>query len=96
MSNSLAEEKSPRIASYTVPRDIWLLCGLIVVAAVCLRFVPRGGLHQAAEVAFFVTAVVNLLNFVIPLATPKSILGGAKLKSLVLALFALTAWISNY
>lgn len=94
MSHSTEAEKPSRIVSYKVPAETWVLCTLILVAAVSLRFVADSELRQIAEIALFVLTLVNALNFFIPLATPNSILGGAKLKTLVLAAFALIGLIS--
>lgn len=94
MPNSPPTEKPARIVSYKVPAETWVLCALILVATACLRFLADNNLRQIAEIALFVLALVNALNFFIPLATPKSILGGAKLKTLVLAAFALIGLVS--
>lgn len=94
MSHSTVTGKSSRIVSYKVPAETWLLCTLILVAAVSLRFVADGDQRQIAEIGLFVLTLVNALNFFISLATPNSILGGAKLKTLVIAAFALIGLIS--
>ena len=94
MSDPAVTGKPSRIVSYKVPVETWVLCALILVAAIGLRFFVDDSLRQIAEIALFVLALVNALNFFIPLATPKSILGGAKLKTLVLAAFALIGLIS--
>jgi hypothetical protein len=94
MSHTPKAEKSARIVSYKVPAETWVLCALILVAAAGLRFFVDSNLRQVVEIALFALALVNALNFFIPLATPRSILGGAKLKTLVLATFALIGLIS--
>ncbi|MEY4735699.1 MAG: hypothetical protein RL302_18 [Pseudomonadota bacterium] len=94
MSPSTVSGKPSRIVSYKVPAETWVLCALILVAAGGLRFVADSDQRQIAEIGLFVLTLVNALNFFIPLATPNSILGGAKLKTLVLAAFALIGLIS--
>lgn len=94
MSHSPQTEKSARIASFKVPVETWVLCALILGAAGGLHYFADGDLRQIAEISLFVLTLVNALNFFIPLATPNSILGGAKLKTLVLAAFALIGLIS--
>lgn len=94
MPHSPQTEKSARIVSYKVPAETWVLCALILGAAGSLHFFADSELRQIAEISLFVLTLVNALNFFIPLATPNSILGGAKLKTLVLAAFALIGLIS--
>jgi hypothetical protein len=94
MSHSTVTGKSSRIVSYKVPAETWVLCTLILVAAAGLRFAADSDQRKIAEIALFVLTLVNALNFFIPLVTPNSILGGAKLKTLVLAAFALIGLMS--
>jgi hypothetical protein len=94
MSKPPTTETSPRIASYKVSAGTWALGAVILGAAALVRLIDDTNLRQIAGLAIFAVFLINALNFVIPLAKPNSILGGAKLKTLALALFALLGWVS--
>lgn len=89
MSKSETKLNNPRISSYQVPRETWLLAVLIGVAALSLRFIENDKLHQAAQLLLFVVFAINAFNFLIPFLAPNSVLGGAKFKAFVLAAVAL-------
>jgi hypothetical protein len=89
MSKTEIKVHNPRISSYKVPRETWLLAILIGIAATSLRFISNDKLHQAAQLTLFVVFAINAFNFIIPFIAPNSVLGGAKFKALVLAAVAL-------
>jgi hypothetical protein len=92
MHASEPTKKNPRIASYKVPVASWILCIFIFGLAACVRMISEGTIHQVGEFAIFAMFVVNTINFLVPLLKPNSMLGGAKLKTFVLAAFAFLAW----
>jgi hypothetical protein len=89
MTTTVTTEKSPRISCYQIPIGTWLLCALIIGIATYVRLLGGDKLHQVADAALFILAVVNTMNFLIPFSRPNTILGGARLSTLVLATAAL-------
>lgn len=94
MSKTLTLEKQPRIASYKVPTETWVLSVLLIVLALMDRFLGNDQMHALVDVALIAVFVVNALDFVVPFARPNSILGGAQLKALALAGAAFVAWLA--
>ncbi len=93
-TSSIAVEKSPRIAVYQISRETWLLCVLVLGCAASVRLLGGSKLNQLTDIALFIIAVVNTMNFLIPFVRPNTILGGARLQTLVLALTALVSMIA--
>jgi hypothetical protein len=85
MSKSIATEKSPRIACYEIPAETWVQCVLLLGVAAVVRLVGNKQLDVVATAAFFLLCAVNAFNFLIPFVRPNTILGGAKLRTLILA-----------
>ena len=81
--------KNPRISSYQVPAQTWILAGLIAVASLALRFVQNNLLHQMLQLVLFVVFAINAFQFLIPFVSPNTVLGGAKIKAAVLAVVTL-------
>lgn len=94
MSETLTIEKNPRIASYAVPAETWVLSVLLIGLALVDRFLGNDQMHAIVDVALIAVFVVNVLEFVIPFVRPNSILGGAELKAAALASAALLAWLA--
>jgi hypothetical protein len=94
MSESLTIEKNPRIASYCVPAETWILSILLIVLALADRFLGTDQMHAIVDVTLIAVFAINALDFVIPFIRPNSILGGAQLKSAALAGAALLAWLA--
>jgi hypothetical protein len=92
MYKTLTLEKNPRIASYSVPAETWILSILLIGLALADRFLGNDQMHAVVDVALIAVFVVNVLDFVIPFVRPNSILGGAQLKAATLAGAALIAW----
>jgi hypothetical protein len=92
MSESMTVEKNPRIASYSVPTETWILSILLIVLALADRFLGNDQMHAIVDVALIALFAINALDFVVPFLRPNSILGGAQLKSAALAGAALLAW----
>jgi hypothetical protein len=93
MYKTLTLEKNPRIASYAIPMETWVLSALLIGLAIADRFLDNDQMHVVVDVVIIPTFVVNALEFVIPFIRPNSILGGAQLKAAVLAGAALLAWL---
>lgn len=94
MSESLTIEKNPRIASYAVPKETWILSVLLIVLALADRFLGTDQMHTIVDVALIAVFAINVLDFVVPFIRPNSILGGAELKAAALAGAALLAWLA--
>ena len=92
MDKTLTLEKNPRIASYSVSAETWVLAALLIGLALVDRFLGNDQMHVVLDVALFAVFVVNALDFVIPFIRPDSILGGAQLKAAALSSAALLAW----
>ena len=93
MYKTLTLEKNPRIASYAIPMETWILAILLIGLALVDRFLGNDQMHVIVDVVVIPTFVVNVLEFVIPFMRPNSILGGAQIKAAVLAGAALLAWL---
>ena len=95
MSNLTAETKdSPRIACYRVPNTTWAFCVALIGLSLAVKFSGSDIFQQAVSFAFFALTIVSALNFFIPFTSPNTILGGAKLRTLALAISALVALVA--
>jgi hypothetical protein len=89
-------EESPRIACYKLTRVTCVSCILILSIAVCARWIGGNQLIQLVRILLFMVAVVSTMNFVIPFVNPNTILGGARLRTLALAIAAIVGFLSLY
>jgi hypothetical protein len=94
MSKTLTAEKHPRIASYKVPADTWVLSALLLGIAALVRYLGNDQLHAMLDAVLFVLFMVTALDFVFSFFKPNSILGGAEIRTAALAGAALLAWLS--
>jgi hypothetical protein len=92
MAKTLSTAKNPRIASYQIPADTWVLAAFLIGVATFTRFMGNDQIHGFIEGALFLLFVVTALDFLVPLVKPSSTLGGAELKTLALASSAFLGW----
>jgi hypothetical protein len=93
MSKTLTAEIHPRIVSYKVPADTWVLSAMLLGLAFAVRFMGSDQMHMVVDAVLFVLFLVKTLDFAFAFFKPKSLLGGAEIRTAALAVAALLAWL---
>ena len=93
MSKTISADSHPRIVSYKIPADTWVLSLLLLGGAFAVRYLGSDQIHMMTDAVLFVLFLVKALDFAFAFFKPKSLLGGAEIRTAALAGAALLAWL---